>query len=273
MNVNKMADQKKTHESKKPKMRRRWPWAIALAFIYAVALGAYAFTVYINRKNGYSQWVYHGQFGDSFGAANALISAFALAGVFVAVYFQREELYEQRAESKRGEVESRFFQLLQSLQGITNATRVGTYEGRQAIRKLAERLSTDPHLLRPPTPENCDVELLRDEVKKWYAIFFEGIPNELDPAMDQLGHYFRLIYHIVRYLDESAAISPDDRAFYIRILRSHFSNPELILMFYNGVSVYGNEYFKPLIEKYKLLKNLNPGSLSRPQDGLLYERC
>lgn len=37
-------------------------------------------------------------FGDSFGAVNALISAFAFAGVIVAIFIQRNELRLQRKD-------------------------------------------------------------------------------------------------------------------------------------------------------------------------------
>ena len=43
-------------------------------------------------------WVLRGQFGDSFGAINALFSGLAFAGVIIALVFQRRELAFQRIE-------------------------------------------------------------------------------------------------------------------------------------------------------------------------------
>lgn len=70
-----------------------------------------------------------------------------------------------------------------------------------------------------------------------------------------LGHYFRNLYHIVVYIDKSK-LSKSDKIEYLKILRAQLSNYEILLLAYNGMSVYGKK-FKPLIEKYKLLKNLN----------------
>jgi hypothetical protein len=45
-----------------------------------------------------TDWATRGQFGDMFGAANALFSALAFGGVIVTVLLQREELALQRQE-------------------------------------------------------------------------------------------------------------------------------------------------------------------------------
>lgn len=70
-----------------------------------------------------------------------------------------------------------------------------------------------------------------------------------------LGHYFRNLYHIVKFVDESK-LHRKEKEGYIKILRAQLSNYEILLLAYNGLSPYGAS-FKPLIEKYKLLKNLN----------------
>ena len=46
-----------------------------------------------------------GQVGDSFGAANALFSALALAGVIVTLFMQRMELKRQREDSESNQKE------------------------------------------------------------------------------------------------------------------------------------------------------------------------
>jgi hypothetical protein len=42
----------------------------------------------------------------------------------------------------------------------------------------------------------------------------------------------------------------------------------LLLLYYNGLSKYGNEKLKPLIERYTLLNNLDTQSLSFSKDNL-----
>lgn len=69
-----------------------------------------------------------------------------------------------------------------------------------------------------------------------------------------LAHYFRNLYYIVSYIDSSGM--PDKKR-YMGILRAQLSNYELLLLAYNCMYDFGSEKFKPLVEKYQLLKNLN----------------
>ncbi len=89
-----------------------------------------------------------------------------------------------------------------------------------------------------------------DVVKKAYSNFF-------DKHKYDLGHYFRNLYHIVKFVHNSQAINKQE---YISILRAQLSTHELLLLFYNGVSEFGTK-FKPLIESYHLLKNLPKADL------------
>lgn len=73
--------------------------------------------------------------------------------------------------------------------------------------------------------------------------------------LSDLGHYFRNLYHIVKFVERSS-IRNSSKITYIKMLRAQLSNYELLLIAYNGMHEYG-EKFQPLIEKYKILKNLN----------------
>ncbi|KOY85076.1 hypothetical protein AD998_01945 [bacterium 336/3] len=77
-----------------------------------------------------------------------------------------------------------------------------------------------------------------------------------------LGHYFRNLYHLVRYID-NANIKLYHKKELAKILRSHLSNYELLLLAYNCLHDYGLYFFK-YVEKYDLLKSLNNES-SLPQ--------
>jgi hypothetical protein len=70
-----------------------------------------------------------------------------------------------------------------------------------------------------------------------------------------LGHYFRNLYYIVRYVEKSK-IREEDKIEFIKILRSQLSNYELLLLAYNGLHPYGQEFYK-YIENFELLKSLN----------------
>ncbi|MBI5218188.1 MAG: putative phage abortive infection protein [Bacteroidia bacterium] len=72
-----------------------------------------------------------------------------------------------------------------------------------------------------------------------------------------LGHYLGNLYHIIKFVDTSDI---EDKGKYINFVRAQLSSYELALLFYNALSKQGRENFKPLIEKYSILKNI-PKSL------------
>ena len=57
-----------------------------------------------------------------------------------------------------------------------------------------------------------------------------------DKYGNQLGHYFRALYHIISYVDDSDV---GNKKMYIDIIQSQLSNSELYILFYNGISRYG----------------------------------
>lgn len=70
-----------------------------------------------------------------------------------------------------------------------------------------------------------------------------------------LGHYFRNLYHLVKYADESN-MPQTVKDQHVKILRAQLSNYEILLLAYNGMQPYGEKFWN-LIEKYSLIKNLN----------------
>ena len=71
----------------------------------------------------------------------------------------------------------------------------------------------------------------------------------------EVGHYFRTLYHVVKYVDTAADQLVQDKHRYVSIVRSQLSSPELVLLAYNGLT-HGREKFKPLMERYGLLKQM-----------------
>jgi len=91
-------------------------------------------------------------------------------------------------------------------------------------------------------PTEKQLELLKDT----YCLFFDSFQSNL-------GHYFRTLYNLIRFVNDKANDNPK---YYTNLVRSQLSTYEHIMLFYNGVSVYGEDKFKPLIEKYSLLNNM-----------------
>ena len=101
----------------KKKFKRSPAWWIILILIVVVSL--WLLTPFIIKGVIYSEIDKAGQFGDMFGAINALFSGLALIGVIVAIFLQRRELDYTRMEMvnqtttfNRQRFQDSFFQLL-----------------------------------------------------------------------------------------------------------------------------------------------------------------
>ena len=83
-------------------------------------------------------------------------------------------------------------------------------------------------------------------VEDTYEVFWEHHKRDL-------GHYFRYLYNIFKFIDNSGI---KDKLKYSNIVRAQISDHELSILFYNCISQYGKEKFKPLVEDFHLLDNL-----------------
>lgn len=76
-----------------------------------------------------------------------------------------------------------------------------------------------------------------------------------------LGHYYRNLYQIVKYIDEqdNHFLSFEQKYNYIKTVRAQLSDHEQVILYYNSLSTLGYDWFagqdKSLIVRYKLIKN------------------
>jgi hypothetical protein len=202
----------------------------------------------------------HGQFGDRFGAVNALFSALAFGGVLLALYLQWRDLQEQRDRLDRQNFETKFFQLLAihndivtaiDLRGRGDAAVVAT--GRDCFRNFYDRKLKQAY---------CDVlarVVPHDVINVAYTDFFRRNRGDI-------GHYFQHLYHVLMFVDESSAT---EKKFYTDLLRAQLSTYEVALLFYHALSDSGHD-LKPLVERYALLEHLSPDDLLAPAHANLY---
>ncbi|MGB5983085.1 MAG: putative phage abortive infection protein [Nonlabens sp.] len=248
------------------------------------------------------------QIGDSFGSLNALFSALALAGVIVTIILQGRELSETRKEFQiqnktlsNQRFENTFFNLLnlhhQIVEGIDYEETVQlenkkvwriagaqddsnlvlkTYKGRDVFRLSFEELNDkmSSKLPKGSDRKNPKPNSVLDDINSSHKIYDEIYSNIYDRWNTDFGHYFRNLYRIVKFVDETTFLTKLDfevkkneeellflnfkiRYQYVSMLRSQLSDYELDWLFYNCLSSLGKTKFKPLVEKYGLLKNLN----------------
>ncbi|WP_431510203.1 putative phage abortive infection protein [Variovorax sp. DAIF25] len=209
-----------------------------------------------------------GSFGDMFGAVNALFSGFAFAGLILAIRLQSEELALQRRELadtrtvlqdqqkqmqaqaetlELQQFEATFFQLLRAHGDIVNAIDIVNMKsqhvtrGRDCIKTFYERLEGSIY-------GSVRRDLL-GRARSGYGAFYQEHEHEL-------GHYFRHLYHIIKFVDLSNVA---EKRRYTSFVRAQISSFECLMLFYNCLSEQGEENFKPLAEKYALFKHLPKG--------------
>lgn len=237
-------------------------------------------------------------FGDSFGAVNALISALAFAGVFVTFWLQRKELDLQRQELKaqREEFaqqnktlklqrfENTFFHMMELQQQIVNDLFIkvsdkedvwedSSFNGSRERKEVIVDNSVRGRQVVDYIYNHYENGHFRRGV--YMNLYEKGLDGyENSPYLSLLDHYFRHLYTILRYVDETDAFDVNDEGdvdeeytyrqkyHYTTIVRATLSRYELLMLYYNGLSKFGKEKLKPLIERYCLLNNLDITSLS-----------
>jgi hypothetical protein len=100
--------------------------------------------------------------------------------------------------------------------------------------------------------------------------------------IDDFAHYFRTLYNILRFVDESKLIDEGEKIRYAKFIRSQLSEAELIVIFYNSVSAIrlpGRESLElgfpkmaNLLVKYNILHNMNPRSIIHPSHDLIFSK-
>lgn len=222
------------------------------------------------------------EFGDTAGAVNGLFSALAFAGVIYAIFMQRDELEMQRKELtaqkeefqtqnatlKRQRFENTFFNMLQLHQQITDNI---SYDYYVNVRNEDFGAKPTARRYKEVKIENRGRDVFRitfeeaphegSDEKTYYGMRgllskdgMDGYENSYTPTY--FDHYFRLLYRIFKFVAKSPLIEDEERYDYAAIVRSQLSRYELIWLYYNGLSNYGRQKFKPLIQTYSLLKNL-----------------
>ena len=213
------------------------------------------------------------EFGDAFAGANALFAGLAFLGLILTIRQQQEELEATRAElrgqkeqlqiqnqtASRQRFENTFFRLLKIHHDIAETIVRPDIPSRSAIPQLANRLH-----------QSFEVE----RGKRTGAPVQEVLDATFDLFMDsherELGHYFRTLYHIVKFVDRSDV---EDKKLYASLIRAQLSSDELVLLFFNCLSRRGCIKFKPMVEAYSLLKTVPKNCIRSEELWNMYDRA
>ena len=257
-------DTKKDDEARKI-MKIAWWSVIGVLVVWALTF----FLFFMDKSDE------RGQFGDMFGAVNALFSGFAFAGLIITLILQRRELELQRDElvqtrnefieqnktMKRQRFENTFFNLMTLHQHITdnldyeNPDKADDFEakGRDVFKKFyREKDNFDGTHGIKGYLKNKDVSQLFK-----YADF------------EFFNHYFHFFDGILDYIAGSDLLEDEERYQYTVMLRNTLSDAERYMMFYYYATCGG--WHKTIAEEYALFYDVDPKQLAKEEDYGLFE--
>ena len=120
-----------------------------------------------------------------------------------------------------------------------------TTQGRDCFRVFYDKRLRNKY--KEIIPENRGYEKdSLEHLQKMYDSFFDSYQHEI-------GHYFRNLYHIVNYIEESKI---EQKKKYFQIIRAQLSSFELLLLFYNSLHPISAK-LKIKLEKFAILHNIN----------------
>ena len=193
----------------------------------------------------------------------------------------RKEMEEQTAEfEKQNETlriqrfENTFFNMLSQFQEVVNSLSLTYYRGTKSFEVSGREVFKAAFEL---APVNVEIPNQNSSGQFYYGMLNvikaeklvgyckADIPTNFD-------HYFRLLYRILKFVRNTPLVTSfDDEYEYTSMLRAMLSRYELVWLYYNGLSEYGVDKFKPLIERYAMLKNLREDMLVEGVDVGHYE--
>lgn len=234
--------------------------------------------------NNIGTWEHRGQFGDLFGAVNALFSGLAFAGLIITIRQQNKNLeYQQRAieQSKKDinqqnetikieRFENTFFNMIEVQQSIVNdlyAADSHTEWVKQDDshgRSEKEILTKDEYrgrnlfyyvfILCEHKIDKSQNSKLFEVPGLYYVIKLRGkacFDDYMTPTM--FDHYFRHLYTILKFVEENDWLGEEKQYQYATFVRATLSRYELVMLYYNG---FFHPKMKKMMERYCLLNNI-----------------
>lgn len=254
-------------------------WAV-LGVILIMALSFYIIF------NNIGTWDKRGQFGDLFGAVNALFSGLAFAGLIITIRQQHKNLeYQQQTinQSKKDikqqnetmkieRFENTFFKMLEVQQSIVNdlyaadshTEEVKEEEPNNYALITKEILTKDEYRGRNLFYyifNLCEYEIenqfLPDSSLRhglYSVIKFRG-KAYFDEFMTttMFDHYFSHLYSILKFITLNKQLEEEEKYKYATFVRATLSRYELVVLYYNG---FFHPKMKRMIERYCLLNNI-----------------
>jgi hypothetical protein len=179
--------------------------------------------------------------------------------IYVAFLGQQEELDRHETSSEQERFESIFFELVRIHHALVAEMQIVKPDDLQLIRgracfRVVFQVLGQIYVKQMADEKERGIFPYRSEEDVRISLNV-AYKNLYQSYQEELGHYFRNLYHVVLFVD-SAKVPVAEKKRYMKILRAQLSSRELLLLFYNGLSEFGEGKFRPLIQKYALLEQL-----------------
>lgn len=209
-----------------------------------------------------------GQWGDSFGALNALFAGLAFVGVLAALNIQMHATDRQVKDYHRQRFEATYFELLNLL--------------RDARAEAQFRYSSD--YLKSKTPDEiADRDLDSSECgriafkRAIFEIVYRFKSMESEAGLDKRAlcrvyrgvvhirfestwsPYFRIVYTILRRIKDDKVLTAAEKVQFANLLRSQMTSYEASLAGFNALMPEANDFID-LLTEFRMLKYSSPRS-------------
>lgn len=188
---------------------------------------------------------------------------------------ETRKIYEEQNKTmKRQRFENTFFNMLSLQQEIVANLSVESKEVKRGEVVIKNHKGRE---VFEKIYEGINVYVLYEQqsigIKEIVSLNIENY-NSNGWLISRFDHYFRHLYRIFKYIDETDLIDEKERYDYASIVRSQLSDYELVMLFYNCLAQKDNETeknkFKPLIETYAIFNNLREDLLAKKDHYKLY---
>lgn len=212
-----------------------------------------------------------GQWGDSFGALNALFSALAFVAVLFTLKQQRDDLARQQRQifnaeqnQHRQRFEDNFFQLLNVIRENRQDVRfINSDEYLQANPKATRRNKRGHQAFRAAYREmrywirikkRSGSSLNRQQLAELYA---EKVHSRYEST---LGAYFRLVYETLDRVERDTHLNAQEKDEFGNLVRGQMTSFEASIAGCNALNDFAKDFGRLLV-RFRLLKYARAGDV------------
>lgn len=196
-----------------------------------------------------------GQWGDAFGALNALFSAFAFVAVLYTLRQQQKQIDDAATDQHLQRFERTFYELLRLLREARDDVEFrysDKYEGRSREKEpnYRDRVTGTEAFKRAQFEINYWVEAERLDKGNLTAgsvadIYLQCVHNRYESTF---APYYRLLYTILIRIKADTKLTSDEKHRFGNLLRSQLTSHEVALCCYNGLAAVSGSFRNLLIE-------------------------